>query len=73
MLTSAKLLAVTILILPVAAAAAPIMVVMDLHADPMFGSPSVQEQVYNDWVDYANWLLDVTDTSGRQGLLPDDR
>ncbi len=64
MLTSAKLLAVTILILPVAATASPIMVVMDLHADPMFGSPSVQEQVYNDWVDYANWLLDVTEPRG---------
>lgn len=64
MYANAKLLAAAILMLPVAAAAGPIMIVMDLHADPMFGTPTIQEQVYHEWVDNANWLLDVAEPRG---------
>jgi len=39
----------------------PIRVVIDLHADPMFGPVSVQEQVYRDWVIATDWALDVAD------------
>jgi hypothetical protein len=42
----------------------PIMVLMDLHADPMPGNLQVQQQIYQDWVDASNWTLDVTDPRG---------
>lgn len=44
------------------ARAAPIHVLIDLHADPMFGTPVIQQQVFQDWVDATNWALDTADT-----------
>jgi len=64
MRTDVKPVLAALVTLHASVAAAPIMVVMDLHADPMFGTPAIQEQVYNEWVDNANWLLDVTEPRG---------
>lgn len=43
---------------------APILVVIDLHADPMFGTPQAQAQLYQEWVDATNWVLDVSEPRG---------
>lgn len=42
----------------------PIRVVIDLHCDPMIFPLATQEQVYNEWVDAANWALDAADARG---------
>ena len=47
-----------------AAAVEPILVLIDLHADPFFGTPTIQQQVFRDWVDAANWTLDTADAYG---------
>lgn len=47
-----------------AAAVEPILVLIDLHADPFFGIPAVQQTVFRDWVDASNWALDTADAHG---------
>ena len=47
-----------------AMAVQPIMVLIDLHADPFFGAPTIQQQVFRDWVDATNWTLDTADAHG---------
>ncbi|HNQ24474.1 MAG TPA: hypothetical protein PKK06_15415 [Phycisphaerae bacterium] len=42
----------------------PIMVLIDVHADPMWGTPQVQVQTYHDWVVAVDWALDQTDAHG---------
>jgi len=44
--------------------AAPIMVIIDLHADQMQGPISVQQQIYQQWLEDMNWLLGVADPRG---------
>ncbi len=46
---------------PAQEAGGPIMVLLDLHADPLFGPPPVQIQTYHDWVIAMDWLLDVAE------------
>ncbi len=63
--TRVKLTACLFALIPVfSAPAAPIMVVIDLHADPMPGNEAVQQQIFQDWVDNTNWLLNITEPRG---------
>jgi hypothetical protein len=42
----------------------PIRVLLDLHADPLPGTPPVQLQVYRQWVAASDWLLDTAEPYG---------
>lgn len=44
--------------------ALPIMVLIDVHADPMVGPPLIQQQTYHDWRDATNRALDEAEPRG---------
>lgn len=47
-----------------AATTPPIQIIIDMHADPMFGPVPAQATAYLQWLDASNWVLDVADLHG---------